>query len=864
MENNYGSTAKDMTLAETSSPKHTAVESAGACPVCGKTLHYTGSEKSVECPYCGRTVDVFDIRNTAVKSIEYVTAASDLTASFAMSIDSPDSALVYVENFFRDYDWAAYKQNPVIEIPEIDTMVEKNRIKYGADATAWILDFESKITPFIKKLQGLEDLEEVILARYKGLDNSDLLPQYHLYERITSSIKENVEKIFTALQTDIEYAEKFEADEELVTSMKMRFNDAVNLYNDDVFDFDSFDEIPAVMEAVELRNAVVSEKLDSAGIDAKATYEKAVKLYGASKNKGDALRLFEIVRDYGDSVSYINKINTYFDFDSKLVKLSDKHFLMKQIAPPVFNVRKPEDSVTDKDGNAVPKIPIREAKPTISLFEVVDGKAYEPAAISGISQILSFYGNKLFYVKRDRSICSYDIFTHVETELDRGNVGDYSKEAPFTSKDGTALYVRKKLSPFKADNRGCIKSIFKKRAPQVTDTKNNYSLIKIDKINSEVSVAIDRFVDVTEFYNDRIFYIAYNTVGQNVGPTISKLPSFMVLDFKTGEKTRVLGDDCHIHNVVGDNVIYTTWDPNEYNQMLFSYNLKTDVTTLIEANILGYFDTVGEKVYYRVGNKKYAPLFSNNLDGTDRKEIMRNAKEIFAVYDGWTYFIRGKGRNTTLFKLSPDAKETVMICTDIGSIISMNDVYIYYLDSKGTLHVAQNDGKSDKVIADDIDQSNIIIDRDYIFFLRRETVGKDKNSYSLYKMDVDGNNIKKLIFNVNKIQNYDENSIYVYKCATTKYVATETENGLTTSERTVKYKVSRFFIFDKKTETESLLLSLGLPSEQSNVEKKGCFRKKITRSISYTELSSKIPYKKQGLAKVGEVYSQQISTDQTK
>ena len=131
-------------------------------------------------------------------------------------------------------------------------------------------------------------------------------------------------------------------------------------------------------------------------------------------------------------------------------------------------------------------------------------------------------------------------------------------------------------------------------------------------------------------------------------------------------------------------------------------------------------------------------------------------------------------------------------------------------------------------------------------------------------MDIDGNNIKKLLFNVTKIQNYDERSIYVYKSSVIKYIATETENDLFLSEKVVKHKVSRFYVFDKQKETESLVLSVGLPDEQSNITKRGCFRKKFKHAVTYTEIPSNVPYRKEGLARTGEVYRQQISLDMPK
>ena len=853
MENNYVSSASSLPVAE----------DVGYCPECGNTLHYLKTENIVDCPFCGTTVDVEDIASHGMPAKKCCDAVVSAQASYAMEIDNPDSALVYVENFFKKYDWKAYKNTPEISVCEIEAVVEKHKIKYGANPVAWILDFESRIVPFINKLEGLAEIECELASLYDGKKNAKLLPRYSLYERINVSIKESAEEIFANLLSDVEYAERFGAGENAVNAMKLRFNNAVELYNQNVYEFHSYKDLPSVIQAEENRCAAVAEKLDLEGIDAPATYAKAKKIYNAGR-KSDALHLFEAVRDYSDASEYINKNSVYFNFDSRLLKLADKHFLMKQIDPPTFNVRAPEDSVkTDEAGQETPKIPLREASPTTSLYEVVDGKAYEPAIISGISYILSFYSNKLFYVKRNRSLCCYDIISHVETELDRGNVGDYIKEDPFTVADGTSFYIRKKLAAFTAEKRGCF-SIFKRKKASFTDTKNNYALLKVDKVSCEVTTEIDRLVDVAEFYNGRLFYIAYNTVGENVGPKIAPTPSYMVFDLRTGAKNNVLGDDCHIHNVVGDNVIFTTWEPNEYNQTLYSYNLKTDVTNVIEANVLEYFDTVGERVYYRVGNRRYAPLFSNNLTGSDRKEVMRTAKEIYTVAGGWIYFIRGKRRNATLFKMTPDGKETVLICTDVASVMSMNEQFVYYFDSKGILHVANNDGSANRIIADDIDQSNIIIDKEYIFFLRHEPVGRDKTSYSLYKMDVDGSNIKKLLFNVNKIENFDENTIYVYTTAITKFLATETENDVILGEKMVKYKVSKFFTFNKKTEAESHVLSVGLPDEQSNVKKRGCFRRKIRNTVTYKEIPSNIPYRKEGLARAGEVYAQQTSLDITK
>ena len=773
----------------------------------------------------------------------------------AAKIKSPVTALVYLETFFSKYDWETYKRTEVLGIPELDGMVNKFKVTQCDNAASWVLDFESKITPFLKKLEALGELKADIISGYNGEMTSALNSKCSLHKGLTERIKASVEDIFAALKADIESAERFGECEEITNDMRRRFNEAVGIYNVTAIDYAAIDEFPEVKAVKEKLDREMNKKLHDSGIDANATYEKAKELYNTQPNKINALRLFEAIRGYKDSENYIHAINEFFNFDSKLIKLVGKHFVLKKVEEPTFRVTNPKKAKKKKkDTPELPKIPVKGIGPSVSLYEVVDGKIYEPALVSGISYVLSYYGNKIFYIKRNRTLCSFDAVTRVETELDHATNDSYPCDKLYWNKDKTAFYIRKKLPAFKPVRGGCLRaifSIFKKKPRYITDTKNNYSLLKVDEINNSVSVEIDRLVDITECYDNRLFYISC----PSVAGAVSGLPTFMVCDLVSGEKSTVLGDDCHIHNVIGDTVIYSTWEPNEYNKMLFSYNLKTDVTTLIEANVFEYFTSSGTRVYYKVGNKKHAPMFSNNFEGTDRLEIMDNVKEVCAGFDNRIYLLVGKDADSTLFKM--DGKSYVEIATDVDLIVSISASYTYYVDGCGNLHVVDNDGVKNTVITDDVDTDNIIVDRNYVYFLRHEPVGKDTSAASLYRVDLDGRNLKKLVFNAVKIQNYDDNSIYVHRSVTTKFVATEMENDIVKSEKTLKYKISRFSVLNKNTDDEEEIVVVGLPSEKTNVEKRGCLKKNISRSVSYRELSSKTPYRKPGIKKVGEIFTEQ-------
>ena len=151
-------------------------------------------------------------------------------------IESPVTALVYLETFFSKYDWETYKRTEVIGIPELDGMVNCFKVAQCDNAASWVLDFESKITPFLKKLEALDELKADIISAYNGEINSALSSKYSLYKGLTEKVMASVEDIFASLKADIENAERFGECEEITNDMRRRFNEAVGIYNASVID----------------------------------------------------------------------------------------------------------------------------------------------------------------------------------------------------------------------------------------------------------------------------------------------------------------------------------------------------------------------------------------------------------------------------------------------------------------------------------------------------------------------------------------------------------------------------------------------------------------------------------------------------
>ena len=155
------------------------------CPTCGCPLYVEDKEASIKCPLCDTMHRVRDLnqRNSCCSA-----SSGFGIATATLSINDPESSLVYLENFFANYNWDIYMQTTAIGINEIDSMVENTKIQNGASASAWILDFESKATPLTKKLEGLKLLEEKMSKDYDPIDNTHALEYFDIYSLIKSNL----------------------------------------------------------------------------------------------------------------------------------------------------------------------------------------------------------------------------------------------------------------------------------------------------------------------------------------------------------------------------------------------------------------------------------------------------------------------------------------------------------------------------------------------------------------------------------------------------------------------------------------------------------------------------------------------------
>ncbi len=827
---------------------------------CKCKLAFNDDDKEVKCPYCGTKHSVAELLAAKANA----SAVAPVASAAIMGFDNPESGVVFIENFFETYDWTEYKESDEIVLKDIAEVVQNNKIKNGAVAQSWYLDFKSTAVPVLKKFEGLDEKATEMGKNYNPEDDSNSFASFDVYRKVTNALINNKDAIIKQLTAAIKYASKYNLDQAMIAEMRAELADITSKL-DALKEIKEINQVPAYLAAQKVIDEQKAKVFAEKGIDAKSVYEQAVLLFNAdSANKSTALKMFESIRGYGDSAKYIKKINKYFGYFNEMYNFGGKFYMFKleNFTLPALNVANlGKKKGKDKKAKDQPAEAQETSVKALSLYEIVDGICEAKPLLKGIEQVIDHYGNKLYYFKQNQGIFYFDLATKEEVCVDAGKSSDYKNGKNFEIKlvlDGKAIAVKKKLKPI--EKKGC--ALFKKGKKEEDKLLNNFSLILVDLMTATTKVAIPEMVDIALPYDKEMFYIfaerlqkAPKKKKKNVVSALEEEPDFktnlMVCDLNTLECKSILGEDCDIHDVVDGKIIYSLWKPNKYNKDLHVYDIATAEDILIEDNIYNFFKVINGKIYYTIGNVDYRPLVCKDIDGTNRKEIMRNVENIVAVKAGWLYVLKGSGLNIIVVKVSADGEKRIVICTQLKKVVKVTSTHIYYVDIWNNMRVVRTDGQEDKVIADSVGKFFVVAD-DCIYYTRTEAVSNGESALSLYKMDKDGNNARKLVFNIQSVKDYDENRLFYKKAENVRFKVTVPVGKGKTEEHYENHFVKRYFEFDKVAESSKIVLTIGLPKGK-NTFKAGCFGKKATADVIYEEAPAKCGFKYKGLAAVGEV-----------
>ena len=834
----------------------------GVCPNCLATLDYLESEVVVQCSCCDTKIRTTELLNSLSVGRTAPTSKQEEINSLIQTIDNSESGLAYLDSFFATFNWEDYNETSNIYIPSIRTMVDKQKIKHASNPNTWVLEFQSIYLPLSKKVKGLKDFEAKMAENYDPLDNTNVYTYFDNYKKNIQVLVAEKTNVIKTLHVDIKYAEKYGAPEKTINNLKVqlvKINQALSALTP----VKELSEVPGLSEIMNKNDKEIADKLLQFGIIAEDVYQRAIQTYSFGANKVSALNEFTKIRGYKDTNSYIAKINRLFNFEGNLYEFGGKMFVPEMDKAATLNVAAMGNAKGKKAQAAQAAANEEEQNrgKTFSLYEIVNGRKSKDAAIKHISAIYASYGGKAFYVKNNNSLCYYDTVSGTETKIDSAKANDYKNAKNefifYYTKDKSKFYIKKKLS-IKTEKAGCLASLKGNKEIVITN-KNNYSVCLIDMANGSMKTIIPETIDIMDTFDDKIFY-TYSDDPK------SEISNFMMYDINTETKTKVLDENCVIHNVYNNKVIYSLFKPNDYNMNLYSIDLATLENTLLEENIYDYFKTINGKVYYTVGNYAYNPLFSINLDGSERTEIMQNIENISMVRAGWMYVVKGNGINKRLMKISVDGKERITVCERFNTLVKITNGYVYYINYFNEFCIVRNDGLEKVVIAENLNKNDILIDQDYIYYLRSEVVDYKANavySKSLYRMDLDGHNVKKIMFNVNNFKEYDENKLYISKSDTVTYEIT-TPTSKKDSVKTIKtFHLTRYYEYDRLLDKLNVVLTLGLPEEEEYSFKSGCLKKESKVKATYKEIPVKITYERKGVTKAGSNFTEKTTPTNT-
>jgi len=853
----------------------------GKCPNNGCVLNYNEGDKFVDCPYCDTKHSIEELETNTRRETSKTESKVRFGAGAVPAIlgfDNPESGVVFIQNFFDTYNWELFKETNELEIEEISEVVYNNKMKNGAVGTSWYIDFKAVSVPLIQKTNGLKDLAVKIGEKYNTQDASECMALFDIYRGIINNIVANKESIIKRLEAAVKYAQGFGLEANRLKEIQEELQQITSALNG-IKEVKEIEQIPEYIAAQNKVSAELERKLlEEKGINARELYEEAVRLFEAGgAAKSSALENFEQIRGYKDTNKYIRKINNYFDIN-ELFHFADKDFIYRSrtISVPALNV---SELNSKKKGGQEQQAAQQERVLVLSLFEIIDGVPADKPLIENIADFITCYNNKYYFMRHNKGIYSFDLISHEEVCIDEGTNDDYYENGELQvdfALGGSTMYVMKPLHPSEA-KKGCMGK--SKQKPEEEKLLNNYCLLAVNLFSGKTEVVVKEFVDVAEnIKDDKFFYILAERTAKapvkggcmssfkkkkqpvTVEPEKDYETKLMVCDLATGENRPVLDESCKIENVIKGKIIYTIYKSNSLNNDLRVYDMNDGSDILIEDNVYKYFASFDDRIFYTVGNAEYRPLYSNSFAGGDRKELMANVESVYDVRAGWMYVTKGTKNNRIIVKVNMETGERVLVCYSLKKIVKSSPTHIYYLDTANNLRVVRRDGEENNIIGKDIRWS--VIEPKELFYVRDEDVAYNVEGMSLYKMDSEGKNVKKLVFDIENAKNFDESTLYYVKKDRVRYKVTVPTGKDTKEEHYEFYNIERYFKFDKASGESEVVLTLGLPKPGKSSYKAGCLKKTVEADIQFEEAPIPREYKRRGLKAVGAVEVEQEEKQQ--
>ena len=886
------------------------VKLTGYCPNCYSKVEYYEGDKTVACPACEHIHSVNDIKHSVgnTQRPSSISASESRGLAIMQSHDTPEAALYYLNDYFkRSVNWDTFIAGDKLYLPHIMQMVEKKREGHANSPFFWLLDFTARIVPLNKRIDSLKDLEDKMFEVYDGKDYTKALNVFYTYSYINNALLENKADIFDNLEQDIAASKELKLDGGKINDMEKQLAEFRKKFDENIHFCDKISDEPVIKRAQDEYNKKIAAKLLESGIIADVSYSQGVDFYNNGYYAA-AAAIFSKIRGYSDSLEYLRKLEQDFLFDDAILHIGAFDYFVMEMKPKkdeTFNVKNPQNDPRTADdpqqqANAEAQQQLQDAldpeaaklrklkKYKLCLINSEKVAEKDTPVVENITQIITTFAGKLLFIQNHRDLCVFDSASNNVKVLVKGKGGDFSVDVSgkkkksntfYFNKDHTGIFFRKKLEvgkAAKADNAsvksggGCGKKKVTviEKAPE--KNYNNFSLLYLDLSTFDIEELAHEMVDIVEFkdtsagtyqdtlrgviaaYGDVIFYISAQEVPDEDSddPKKTKIEETLhVYSLADRSNIGILGSDCNVESVSEDKVIYSQWTPNDWNKDLWVFDIKTLQKTLIETNVYDFEFATPNKVLYRVGNDNYNVLYSNNYEGTERSSFP-DIGLIVLYQSGWLYALDGND----LYKISEDGKQGIKVCSNFEQLVESNPTTLYYMDTADRLHVCKVDGTGNRIICSNVPWYDIYVDKDYIHLIRKEDTGPKTENYSLYKIDLNGDNLRKIQFNIVDAVDFDENYIYLLEKHPQKYEFTSYDEKGNPSKSIVDYMLILYRKYNKATGSFELVMRSD-PLKGKDVEvRSGCFgRKKKVFSPTYKLIKQPVKIRRSNVASSGAV-----------
>lgn len=746
------------------------------CPNCGIKISYYSDEKITYCNNCNRSFFINEL-------VDVKKCQRDKTLTDELNCGNLSEAQNVIDYLIGSYDEIDFALSKNCKIDKVDLLFENLKKRVFNDSILWLMQIKYYHSLISLKIRGLKSFEQIIADKFEKEDEN-YQQDFQLYKSAIKSFIAKKANFIDEINYFCEQFEKYKTDDtndNVISELK----DKTLLLLDEIKDVNSIFDLEKIVEVNLNKEKEYVEEMNTKEIDVVSSYSEGIAKYN-QKNFKEALTILENIKEYKNSQLIIDSINSHYCIDE------ENHIF--EFGNRIFKCQYHQNKKS-KDDNL------------FDLHAITEDYFNPSPFLKNVKNLISIYGDKLFYINENNEICSYN-FENFEC-FTIANIGPYEI-------DDKLKYIVK--------SRICILQKINNYDTKKTKILNLYNLISFNPSLGNFDIEVSEIARVIGCFNDKLFFTRFEKNEQEYNSSETNI----IYDFKTKKEYKLFANRITICEITDDLVIYYRPHDTMMNLDLYTYNFASDQHKLIAKNIYDYGFYQNKKIYYYIGNYYCRFLHVINDDGTNDQQIEFNVTNPVALINKSIYFIKQsygdkEDLNRLLIKISDNDKK--VICQGIKEVVKVNFDNVFYLDFDKNLHIVDN--SSNNVILNNVEDI-ISVNDNMIFYTTKEYIGHDnhnKNYFglSLYKLNIENKNVSKIGYNIFDARAINDNEIIIkFKKVLDYNYSLSKKNGKVVDSINKEYQVE---VYKKYLINEDYLMDIVIGGYYPEVPKNRSFSK---------------------------------------